>query len=64
MMLQWPDWLVAVIRAVKQGMGFISGHSFMGVALDLPVRFLLIGGLYLILRRWLRRWPIFPSPSR
>ncbi len=54
-MLQWPDWLVALVRAVKHGMGFFSTHSLMGVTLDLPVRFVLLGGLYLMLQRWLRR---------
>ena len=52
---QWPDWLIELVRAVKRSLGFFSDRSVLGVPLDLPVRFLVIGGFYLMLQWRLSR---------
>jgi hypothetical protein len=51
----WPPWLVKAVRAVKNSEALFSQHTLCGVPLDWPLRFIVLGGLYLILQRRLRR---------
>ncbi len=51
----WPPWLVEAVRAIKNVEALFSQHTLCGVALDWPLRFIVLGGLYLILQRRLSR---------
>lgn len=51
MTVDWPDSLVAWVRAVKRFLGFFSDHTLAGIPLDLIVRFFFLGALQCLLRR-------------
>lgn len=51
----WPAWLVDAVRGVRAVFAWTSAHTLAGVPLDWIVRFVVIGGLYLVLRRRLPR---------
>jgi hypothetical protein len=48
--LAWPRLLVEGVRAFKAIEGFFSDHAVCGIPLDLPLRFIVLGGAYLWLR--------------
>lgn len=47
----WPDGIIWFVTILKTFFGFFRDHSFFGVPLDLPFRFVGIGFLYWILRK-------------
>ena len=51
----WPPWLVEAVPAVKNVEALFSQHTLWGMPLDWPLRFVVLGGLYLILQRRLSR---------
>jgi hypothetical protein len=52
----WPESLVTFVRGVKGIFGAIKASRFWGIPLDLPFRFLVACGLYIVLTsRWSRR---------
>lgn len=53
--VRWPTTLLTLVRGTKQCMAFFSNHSLMGVPADWPVRFIMLGGLYLALQSRLSR---------
>ena len=52
----WPPSLVAAVRKIKNVFASFSHHHVLGIPLDWPLRFVLLGGLYLILHSRLGRW--------
>jgi hypothetical protein len=46
----WPEPLVFVIRSIREGFAWVSEHTLLGIPLDLPLRFLLMVGIYRCLR--------------
>ena len=52
----WPEPLVEFVREIKDVFGAVKASGIGGIPLDLPFRFLLAGGLYLIFAsRWSRK---------
>ena len=47
----WPDWLVLAIQQVKNGFNWFRVHQWMGIPLDLVLRFFVLGGIYWVVRR-------------
>ncbi len=47
----WPDGLVCAVRTFKAACAWFSEHTLLGVPLDWPLRAVLVGGLYALLRR-------------
>lgn len=47
--MDWPDSLIAMVRVVKRTMCWVSGQSVLGIPLDLPLRFGMLGALYALL---------------
>jgi len=53
----WSVWLVQLVHALKTALGWFSEHELLGVPLDWLVRFVVLGVMYTVLRRYLsRRW--------
>lgn len=55
LMIHWPTSWIAFIQKVKSIFGFFKHHFLLGMPLDLPFRFVLLGGVYLLLQRKLTR---------
>ncbi len=51
MLLDWSPTAVDFVRGIKHFFGLFSGTQIGGVPLDWPLRFVLLGGLHLLLRR-------------
>jgi len=51
----WPPFLVSAIQRIKAMFAFFNYHSVLGIPLDWPLRFVLLGGLYLALQSRLGR---------
>lgn len=64
MLQDWSPTTVSVVRAAKSFFGLFSGTTFCGVPLDWPLRFGLLGGLYLLLTRRSRRGGVAPASRR
>ncbi|MCA9440653.1 MAG: hypothetical protein KC964_07595 [Candidatus Omnitrophica bacterium] len=47
----WPDWLVLLIRDIKNYFNWFRIHQWMGIPLDLILRFFVLGLVYWIARR-------------
>ncbi len=47
----WPDWLVHTIHGVKRVFDWFRYRQWLGIPLDLIVRFVLLGIIYFIVRR-------------
>lgn len=50
-MIKWPTNLVNAIHKVKEIFAFFAHHYLFGIPLDLPLRFVVLGGAYLLLQR-------------
>ncbi len=48
--ISWPPQLISAVRAVRHLFARISEETLLGVPLDWPVRFVLVGAVYCILR--------------
>lgn len=55
MKIPWPEGLVAAVRHVKLFFGWFSAHSVAGIPADWIGRFVLLGLVYFVLTRGIRR---------
>jgi hypothetical protein len=51
----WPVIIVDAVRATRRFFAWFSQNTVVGVPLDWPLRFVLIGALYMLLCRWTTR---------
>jgi hypothetical protein len=54
-MIEWPEALVNFVRWIKGLFDLIEGPTLFGVHLDLPFRFVLMTGLYVLISRKTKR---------
>jgi hypothetical protein len=55
--LAWPKSLIHAVRTIRSAFAWVSEYELLGVPLDWLVRFVVLGVMYTVLRRYLsRRW--------